>query len=361
VRDEDAAIAEAEALIAAVRAGGIDGFVVGQAEPDLRVLLLSDSFARYRDLVEHMEQGAVTATRSGLLLYVNEAFARLLELPASEIAGTPLPRRVVAADRPVVARLLAASAGESAQIRLVPRGGTHVTIRLAVVATGDDVVTLIATTVASATASEAELTLAAIREGRVDAFVVGDQEIRLLDGAQAPYRALVDRMRQGAVTLAPTGEIVFANDRFATLVGQPAHQLVGRRLAIWVAERDRSAFDALCQAKQDATAELSLRQSSGARVAVHVAASPLGDLRQLMFSDLTERRRHEAFDGSTRRFLEMFGHGLAAMLEPMRQATATLAAFPHLGETERAAVRTMEVTAGRLAALVAELKSINTE
>ena len=60
---------------------------------------------------------------------------------------------------------------------------------------------------------EAEETLHAIRSGDVDAFVIEEatgHRIYTLEGADRPYRLLVEQMQQGAATLqfAPTGVVV---------------------------------------------------------------------------------------------------------------------------------------------------------
>jgi hypothetical protein len=61
---------------------------------------------------------------------------------------------------------------------------------------------------------EAEETLRAIRQGKVDALVIsgeqGEQVFTLKD-ADRPYRLMIEEMREGAVILRPDGAIIFAN------------------------------------------------------------------------------------------------------------------------------------------------------
>src|SRR5215469_10982376 len=71
--------------------------------------------------------------------------------------------------------------------------------------------------------SEAQETLEAIRSGDVDAVVVnGPQgnQIYSLTGADQPYRVFVERMQEGAVTISHRGIILYANRRFADMVGK---------------------------------------------------------------------------------------------------------------------------------------------
>jgi two-component sensor histidine kinase/PAS domain-containing protein len=83
--------------------------------------------------------------------------------------------------------------------------------------------------------ADADETVAAIHQGDVDAVVVmraleGPQVI-LLHGAEEPYRVLVERMSDGALTAGPDGVILYVNDRLTEQTGCSAVELVGRQLA----------------------------------------------------------------------------------------------------------------------------------
>ena len=65
---------EAEEMHRAISHGEVDAFVVGPGG-DGRVLLLANAYQRYRQLVERMQQGAVTATPDGQVLFSNQRFA----------------------------------------------------------------------------------------------------------------------------------------------------------------------------------------------------------------------------------------------------------------------------------------------
>jgi PAS domain S-box-containing protein len=86
---------------------------------------------------------------------------------------------------------------------------------------------------------EARETLDAIRNGEVDAVVVGGpdgQIIYTLENADRPYRVLVEQMREGAVTLSGDGTILYCNASFAEFIGQPARDAVGEHIFDFVAE-----------------------------------------------------------------------------------------------------------------------------
>src|SRR3954464_1206510 len=79
--------------------------------------------------------------------------------------------------------------------------------------------------------AEAEGNLHAIFAGEIDALLLadehGERRVFTLRSADAPYRALVERMQEGAATLSVTGEIVYCNQRFADLVKLPLEQVFG--------------------------------------------------------------------------------------------------------------------------------------
>ena len=75
----------------------------------------------------------------------------------------------------------------------------------------------------------AEEALRALRAGEVDALVVtgaGDAHVITLQGAELPYRILLDQMYAGAVTLTPDGVIVYCNRPFADIVRTPLARVI---------------------------------------------------------------------------------------------------------------------------------------
>src|SRR5688572_14888595 len=107
---------------------------------------------------------------------------------------------------------------------------------------------------------EAEATLSAIRNGEVDALVIGGREIYTLEGADRPYRVLVEAMQQGAVTLSPGGAIVYCNTGFAQMVGRPAEKIIGLPIESLFAFSDRHVLTQRLTAGRSARqAELTLK------------------------------------------------------------------------------------------------------
>src|SRR5512138_1795228 len=95
---------------------------------------------------------------------------------------------------------------------------------------------------------EAEETLRAIRLGEVDALVVdadGGRQVFTLQGADRTYRMLIERMNEGALTLGPQETILFANQRFATMLGAPLEEVIGSSLRQWAAPDSDLALNRL--------------------------------------------------------------------------------------------------------------------
>ena len=149
---------------------------------------------------------------------------------------------------------------------------------------------------------EAEATLAAIRNGEVDALVVagpqGDQ-IFTLSGADRSYRILVEEMHQGAVTLDGDGIALYCNRRLAEILRIPQETLLGASLHAFVTSASRPLFEALLRQgrTERSQGEVTLRAGDDTRVPVYLAVNPLpvdeGAAVCLAVTDLTEQKRQE--------------------------------------------------------------------
>jgi PAS domain S-box-containing protein len=149
---------------------------------------------------------------------------------------------------------------------------------------------------------EAEETLRAIRRGDVDAFVVEEDDghrVYTLQGADRPYRLLVEQMQQGAATLLADGSIVYCNLRLAELLLVPHAKVVGAALHDFVAPADRPAYDHLLEQGRGGSGrgEARLRRSDGelvhAYLTFNVLPSDSGAALGVLVTDLTAQRHHE--------------------------------------------------------------------
>src|SRR5512135_1630980 len=81
--------------------------------------------------------------------------------------------------------------------------------------------------------AEAEESLDAIRSGEVDALVVNGprgEQVYTLEDADYSYRLIIEKMREGTITIDPDGLILYANAPFAAMLGVPHGSLLGTLL-----------------------------------------------------------------------------------------------------------------------------------
>jgi len=88
----------AESTLQAIQQGEVDALVVSSPDGP-RVYTLRSADQSYRILVQEMPDGALTLTSTGLILYANLAFARMMRMPLEQIVGTSVQRFVVPRDQ----------------------------------------------------------------------------------------------------------------------------------------------------------------------------------------------------------------------------------------------------------------------
>jgi PAS domain S-box-containing protein len=134
MNDPNIDLLEAEELRKAIIGGEVDAFVVGREDGNRKVLLLANAYQRYRQLVEKMHQGAITASPQGVILYANQRFSELLGIPLAHIYAAPLQSYVRAGDRPRLAAFLERGTPSTIEIAFVGGDGGTIQVRLSVAA-----------------------------------------------------------------------------------------------------------------------------------------------------------------------------------------------------------------------------------
>jgi PAS domain S-box-containing protein len=353
---------DAEELRIAISHGQVDAFVVGPSDDAKRVLMLSGAYARYRQLVEDMQQGAVTVSRGGEIMFANHAFAELVGLRPLDLFRVPLQQYVAAADHAGVGTLLAPHPGQpDVRATLTARDGGERRVRMSLVSANDDFSTLLVTEL-SHDEEVAGATVEAIRNGSVDALVIGGDQVVMLDSAQRFYQAAVERMQQGVIILGPQGEIAYANQRMASLLAMHRERLIGLPLRKLAVNADHTGVQSLLSAHEGASAqaELRLRRSDGQVVAALITVTAMADGQKMcLVSDLGQQRRHEAADERTRKFLGMMAHEFRNILGPVRHSVDFLKRVDSLDPECRRMVDIVDRQTTRLQALVEDLRTIN--
>ena len=98
-------LAEAEDILRAIRDYEVDALVVRAPQGD-QVFALETADHAYRQMVEQMREGAATLTTDGMVLFGNQALARLLNCTLQKIVGQPFADFLSLSDRPRLAALL---------------------------------------------------------------------------------------------------------------------------------------------------------------------------------------------------------------------------------------------------------------
>jgi PAS domain S-box-containing protein len=178
---------------------------------------------------------------------------------------------------------------------------------------------------------EAEETLQAIRDGSVDAFVVESEQgsrIYTVEGADRPYRLLIEQMHQGAATLSADGTIVYCNRRLASLLRAPHEKLVGSPLRDFVAVEQQAEFLALLIEGQALASqgEIQIQAADGTSLPTYLTFNALEDGKGvgLLMTDLSDQKHqaelaaaHELLKESNRlkdEFLATLSHELRTPL-----------------------------------------------
>jgi PAS domain S-box-containing protein len=149
--------------------------------------------------------------------------------------------------------------------------------------------------------TEAQETLEAIRSGAVDAVVVSGphgSQIYSLSGAEQPYRVFVEHMQEGAVTISREDVILYANRRFADIVGKPLEQVIGTDIASYF---DPAAYEKIHGVFQNqnevvkSETTLPLANKPGLPVYLTAGHLPLQDQNVvcLVVTDLSAQKQNE--------------------------------------------------------------------
>jgi signal transduction histidine kinase/ActR/RegA family two-component response regulator len=191
--------------------------------------------------------------------------------------------------------------------------------------------------------AEAEGNLQAIYSGEIDALLLtdenGERRVFTLRSADAPYRALVERMQEGAATLSLTGDIVYCNQRFADLVSEPLERVVGTSIGRFLPPAEGEIIRAMLEHGSGRyQTRLMLRGQEATEVQVTLSRIVLDDVehRTLILSDISSLARAQRESRSKDEFLAMLAHELRNPLGAIQGAVHALAL---LNQTEPIGLR----------------------
>ena len=147
---------------------------------------------------------------------------------------------------------------------------------------------------------ETEEAIIAIQSGEVDAIVVSGrkgEQVYSISSAETPYRAFIEEMDEGALTLSKKGLVIYCNRRFAELAGEPIEKVIGSYFKHFIVPDDRDKFDKLLAGgnkKKNNVLIISLINSVYLKLSIHLMPAYLqGDNYILVATDVSEMKKEE--------------------------------------------------------------------
>jgi two-component system NarL family sensor kinase len=128
--------------------------------------------------------------------------------------------------------------------------------------------------------ADAEQTLRAIRTGEVDAVVIAGgagPQVFTLQGAERPYRVLIEAMNEGALTLTEGKTILYANQCFSKMVNCPLEKVIGGSLRRFLSIEDRVKLRAHLKRIKESGSKIlvMLIAVGGSKMPVQISIRPL--------------------------------------------------------------------------------------
>jgi len=149
---------------------------------------------------------------------------------------------------------------------------------------------------------EAAKSMKAMKGGKIDALVTAHKKglkVYTQKTADKPYRKLIEKMHEGAVTLNEDGTILYCNSSFANMVNLPLQKVIGTIFADYIDDSSKEHFDELLKhGSLDASKnEVTLFTSDGKEVPVLMTVNTLllhnSFVLNIILTDLTVLKQNQ--------------------------------------------------------------------
>ena len=149
---------------------------------------------------------------------------------------------------------------------------------------------------------EANETLHAIRTGQIDALVVETEagpQLYTLKSADHTYRVLIEKMKEGAVTLGKDGIILYSNSQFASMINIPLAKVIGLPITNFIPDQFKNKFKKITEQgwKSDSKGEIFLKNNHGDLIPFLLSVTSLeldeGAALSIILTDLTLQKENE--------------------------------------------------------------------
>lgn len=219
----------------------------------------------------------------------------------------------------------------------------------------------------------------AIKVGDVDALVVnnnGVPQLYSLETADYTFRLLIEKFRQGALSISRNGLILYCNDYFAELVGVSSEKIIGNYIQEYFNNTDH--FTALLEALKYGISTHEILFKTNYSTRTFPASISVTDLEPsvqglgIVVTDLTEKKKHEnaliqhqkdleekinelnRINTNLEEFIHVISHDLKEPLRKMVMYSERISGN-ELSETDSKFLNVMRLSALRLNSLVDDL------
>ena len=291
---------ELEETLRAIRSGEVEALGVTGTHGE-HFFTLKGAEHAYRVMVEAMNEGAVTLTGDGIILYANRSFAELVGTPLERVIGARIGAFAVAMDAQKLEALLAIGQKMSRREEILLKGA------------GDlPVPALFSAHPLNESGEDGPATLCAVVTNLGD--VVASREARLR------LAVIVESSDDAITAITRDGLIATWNSGAERLYGCTAAEAVGKPLSILIPpERAHELAEFIaCIERREAVTHLETVRAckDGRRVDVSLTVSPIpgaaesGIGASIIARDITEHRRAEAQIRLTAKVFESSDQGI---------------------------------------------------
>ena len=390
-------LTEAEETFRAIHEGEVDAIVVSGSKGE-QIFSLPGADLTYRLIAETMNEGALTTTLEGRILFCNNQFSRLILTPPEQIVGRELAQFVAPALRAALPQLIedASTCSSEGRLVLLAKGGYDVPVYAYLNVLGQPDDPSICIVVTDLTKLENSIDLIRQMEQQQEALrkvneelAAVDEEIRIqneelntsrvkLERTQARYLNLFEMAPDGYIVTDSIGTIQEVNRMAVRLFARPVAELIGQSISSLLTASEMNAYYGLLADLITGTTppswEVELRPREGPPFwsAITTAASrnekgEIVDLRWLI-RDVTQRKEAESALNRaalelerSNKDLEQFAYVASHDLqEPLRAVTGFLKLLRdrHKGSLDAKADEYIGVAldgASRMSSMIAEL------
>jgi PAS domain S-box-containing protein len=287
-RDLARRLSEAQATIEALLSGQIDA--VFDSKTKTPVLLskaqeaLRESEERYRRIVETANEGILSIDTGTTITFVNRRLAEMLGYPAEEMLGKSLFQFAPEAAREETALRVEHSRqgiSEENEVGLVRKDRSELWVLLKTSPIRDADGNYVGT-----------LAMMTDRTRNKQAEVA-------LRKSEQQYRQIVEATSDGIMKIDDDARIVFANRRFAEMLGHEPREMIGMSVFDFMSDAARAIAAPALQGRQPVkdTIDTTFRHKDGTDISVNLAATLLVDgegehvAKLAVIRDVTERKK----------------------------------------------------------------------